>query len=54
MFGKLVFDVTLFPKMYARVRRLLSDGGPYLVEGKVEDQYDSISLTAHHLERFGD
>ncbi|KPL01795.1 MAG: hypothetical protein AMK75_03880, partial [Planctomycetes bacterium SM23_65] len=46
-----VFEVTLFPKMYRRVRRLLTDGGPYLVEGKVEDQYDSISVTAHRLER---
>ena len=46
-----VFEVTLFPKMYSRVRRLLTDGGPYLVEGKVEEQYDSISVTAHRFER---
>ena len=48
-----VFEVTLFPKLYRRVRRLLTDGGPYLVEGKVEDQYDSISVTASRVERFG-
>ena len=48
-----VFEVTLFPKVYSRVRRLLTDGGPYLVEGKVEDQYDSISVNAFRFERCG-
>ena len=48
-----VFEVTLFPKVYARARRLLSDGGPYLVEGRVEDQYDSLSVNAFRFERCG-
>ena len=49
-----VFEVTLFPKFYQRIRRLLTDAGPYVVEGKVESQYDSISVTAHRVERFED
>jgi len=49
-----VFEVTLFPKLYRKVRRRLTDGGPYLVEGKVDEQYDSISVTAQRVERFGD
>ncbi len=48
-----VFEVTLFPNIYSRVRRLLSDGGPYLVEGRVEEQYDSLSVNAWRFEQTG-
>ena len=47
-----IFEVTLFPKLYKRVRRLLTDGGPYRVGGTVESQYDSLSVTASRVERF--
>ena len=48
-----VFEVTLFPKLYARTRRLLTDCGPYVVTGRVEEQYGSISITAERVERWG-
>ena len=48
-----IFEVTLFPECYRQVRPLLTDGGPYLVEGKVDSQYGSLSVTAFRVERAG-
>ena len=49
-----IFEVTLFPRLYRRVRKLLTDGGPYLVEGTVDSQYDSLSVAASRVERLAD
>ena len=49
-----IFEVTLFPRLYRKVRPLLSDGGPYLVTGKVDAQYDSVSVTAFDVRRHED
>ncbi|HUV39111.1 MAG TPA: OB-fold nucleic acid binding domain-containing protein, partial [Planctomycetota bacterium] len=48
-----IFEVTLFPRLYRRVRRCLTDGGPYLVEGTVDSQYDSLSVRASQVTRLG-
>jgi DNA polymerase-3 subunit alpha len=47
-----LFEVTLFPGVYRRARRTLSDGGlgPFVVEGRVEEQYGAVALTAEGLE----
>ena len=47
-----VFEVTLFPRIYRKFRRILTDHGPYFVEGKVEDHYNSVSVTANRIARF--
>ena len=46
-----VFEVTLFPRSWQQYRRVLYDAGPYRVEGKVESQYDSLSVTARRISR---
>ena len=46
-----LFEITLFPETYRRSRRLLSDLGPYRVHGVPQLRYDSLSVTAHHLDR---
>ncbi|MCI0340782.1 MAG: PHP domain-containing protein [Planctomycetales bacterium] len=46
-----VVEVTLFPAAYRRFAHLLGTLGPYVVEGRVEDQYGAISVSAARLER---
>jgi len=45
-----IFEVTLFPDAYRRFGRLLRSAGPFLVKGKVEDQYDALTVTAAFLD----
>ena len=47
-----LFEVTLFPNLVRRVRRGFSHYGPYVVTGKVENQYDSLSIIAESVEYF--
>ena len=44
-----IFEVTLFPRTFRRFGRLIEDCGPYLVEGRVEDQYGALSLNARRV-----
>ena len=44
-----VFEVTLFPEVYRRCAGSLGVFGPYLVEGRVDSQYGSITITARDL-----
>ncbi len=46
-----VVEVTLFPAAYRRFAHLLGALGPYVVEGRVEDQYGAISVSATRVER---
>jgi len=39
-------EVTLFPRVYKRFRHIIEDLGPYLIRGKVENQYGSLSVNA--------
>jgi DNA polymerase III alpha subunit len=45
-----VFEVVLFPDVYHKTRFLLDGPGPYLVEGRVEDQYGALTVNASRLE----
>ncbi len=45
-----LFEVTLFPEVYARYGARLLSRGPYLVTGLVEDDHGSITVTAEALE----
>jgi DNA polymerase III alpha subunit len=45
-----IFEVTLFPDAYRRFGRLLRSAGPFLIKGKVEDQYGALTITAAWLD----
>ena len=45
-----IFEVTLFPDAYRRYGRLLRSAGPFLIKGKVEDQYRAVTITAAYLD----
>ncbi|UCD11979.1 MAG: DNA polymerase III subunit alpha [Nitrospinaceae bacterium] len=45
------FEVTLFPRVYRRFGPLLYDRGPYTVTGRVEQEGDCLTVTAHRLSR---
>ena len=47
-----LFEVTLFPSLCRRLVRSFLRYGPYVVTGKVEDQYDSLSITAETVKYF--
>ena len=47
------FEVTLFPKTYRRYAPLTLSHGPFLVEGKVEEDHGTYTLVAERLERYG-
>ena len=44
-----IFEVTLFPAVYRKYSYLLKNYGPYIVEGKVENQYGAITITAEKI-----
>lgn len=44
-------EVTLFPGAYRRWGAALDGRGPYLVEGRVEEDHGAVSVTAERLER---
>jgi DNA polymerase III alpha subunit len=50
-----LFEVALFPDLYRKVRARVSEAGigPFLVEGRVEDQYGSVSITATAIRPLG-
>jgi len=50
-----LFEVTLFPDLYRKVRARVSEAGigPFLVEGRVEDQCGSVSVTATAIRPLG-
>ena len=45
-----LFEVTLFPDVARQYTGGFSHYGPYVVTGKVENQYDSLSVTAESIE----
>ena len=50
-----LFEVTLFPDLYRKVRARVSEAGigPFLVEGRVEDSCGAVSVTATALRPLG-
>ena len=45
-----MFEVTLFPAVYRKYSYLLKSYGPYIVDGKVENQYGAITITARKID----
>jgi DNA polymerase-3 subunit alpha len=48
-----LFECTLFPPAWKRYAVLLRDIGPYIVEGRAEDQYGAVTVTVERLARWG-
>ncbi len=51
-----LFEITLFPEVWRRSRRLLAGGGlgPFVVEGRVEEQCGAIGVTVEGIESLED
>ena len=48
-----LWECTLFPSAYRRFGKQIGPWGPYLVEGKVEEQYGAITVTLNGLKLLG-
>ena len=48
-----LWECTLFPSAYRRFGKQIGPWGPYLVEGKVEEQYGAITVTLNSLKLLG-
>ena len=44
-----ICEVSLFPSVYSRLRKQITGLGPYIITGKVKNQYGSVSISAEHL-----
>ncbi len=49
-----LFEAVLFPAAFRRFSRLVGTLGPYLVEGRVEDRYGALTLSADRIARAQD
>ena len=49
-----LFEVTLFPDVFRRHRRLTGTMGPYGVDGGVESQYDAVTIAARRISTLAD
>jgi error-prone DNA polymerase len=46
-----LYDATLFPDAYRRFCHLLTSARPFVLEGRVEEDYGVCTLTVERLER---
>ncbi len=49
--GDGLIEAVLFPEVYRKRGHILFDQGPFLIRGKVEEEFAAITLTVTHLER---
>ncbi len=49
--GDGLVETVLFPEVYHRRGHVLFDQGPFLLKGKVEEEFGAITVTVTHLER---
>jgi DNA-directed DNA polymerase III PolC len=45
-----IYETVLFPKVYNRFCHMLNEMRPYLVKGKVEQDFTAVTLTVHWIE----
>ena len=45
-----IYETVLFPKVYDRFCHMLNEMRPYLLKGKVEQDFTSVTLTLHWIE----
>ena len=44
-----LYDATFFPETYRRFGHLLSGGQPYMMEGLVEEEFCTLTLTVNQM-----
>jgi error-prone DNA polymerase len=44
-----IYEAVLFPRLYHQCCHMLSGMRPYLLKGKVEEDFGSLSLTVHQI-----
>jgi DNA polymerase III alpha subunit len=44
------YETVLFPKVYNRFCHMLNEMRPYLLKGKVEEDFTAVTLTVHWIE----
>ena len=49
--GDGLVEAVLFPEIYRRRGHVLFDQGPFLIRGKVEEEFGAVTVTVTHLER---
>jgi DNA polymerase III alpha subunit len=45
-----IYETVLFPKVYNRFCHMLNEMRPYLLKGKVEQDFTAVTLTVHWIE----
>jgi error-prone DNA polymerase len=45
-----IYETVLFPKVYNRFCHMLNEMRPYLLKGKVEEDFTAVTLTVHWIE----
>jgi DNA polymerase III alpha subunit len=45
-----IYETVLFPKVYHRFCHMLNEMRPYLLKGKVEQDFTAVTLTVHGIE----
>lgn len=48
-----IFEITMFPRAYQRYAHLLINRGPYVVEGKVEEDHGVFTINLEHMRNLG-
>ncbi|MGD8687499.1 MAG: hypothetical protein PVH15_12065, partial [Syntrophobacterales bacterium] len=46
-----IFETTFFPKAYQRFCQILDMNRAYLITGRVEEQYETVSVNVEHVRR---
>jgi error-prone DNA polymerase len=46
-----IYETTFFPGVYRRFYQLLAAGRPYLLRGRVEEEFGTVTLNVQHIER---
>jgi error-prone DNA polymerase len=46
-----IYETTFFPDTYRRFYQLLAAGRSYLLRGRVEEEFGTVTLNVHHIER---
>ncbi len=46
-----LIETTFFPRVYARFCDLLSQGGPFLIAGRAEEEFGAVTVVVEHVER---
>jgi DNA polymerase III alpha subunit len=45
-----IYETVFFPKVYNRFCHMLNEMRPYLLKGKVEEDFTAVTLTVHWIE----